>query len=92
MNSGNLIGRMTKDPRSADAKELTCVQPFDITPTVSIIGPAADLLIVLQDLHDAFFIAEEYHEEYGQWEHAYKMRRMKDMIYAKITAIKPVKL
>lgn len=60
---------------------------FDITPTVSIIGPAADLLIVLQDLHEAFSIAEEYHEEYGQWENAYMMRRMRDMIYAKITAI-----
>lgn len=60
---------------------------FDITPKVSIIGPAADLLIVLQDLYEAFSIAEEYHEEYGQWENAHMMRRIKDMIDAKITAI-----
>ena len=60
---------------------------FNITPTVSIIGPADDLLMVLNDLYETFSIAEEYHEEYSQWEQAYIMRRMKDLIYAKITAI-----
>ena len=63
------------------------VRMFDITPKVSIIGPTEDLLIVLKDLHKAFSFAEEYHEEYQQWEAAYQARKMKDLIYKKITAI-----
>lgn len=63
------------------------VNRFDITPSVSIIGPTEDLLMVLQDLYETFSFAEEYHEEYSQWECAYLLRRMKDKINEKITAI-----
>lgn len=63
------------------------VRMFDITPKVSIIGPTEDLLIVLRDLHKTFSVAEEYYEEYQFWEACYQARKMKDMIYNKITAI-----
>lgn len=61
---------------------------FDFMPTVSIIGPADDLLIVLQDLYEAFSFSEEYHEEYMQFMEAYLARICKERIYEKITAIK----
>lgn len=60
---------------------------FDIMPQVSIIGPSEDLLLVLRDLHEAFTFAEEYHEEYQQWESAYQARIMRDALYKEIAAI-----